>query len=636
MSVINNYLKNLKASEERIATYDNEVQIRIKNHDPKKQKIQPRQVARMAEQYIGTAKAMVNDKLTFERIIDSNDMLPVWYMEAGMRTAKAVCKVNVVDQNNEPQGSGTGMLIAPNVLMTNNHVLENAAMAMRSTAEFRFEADAFSRPLDSTWFELDPNELFYTNEELDFSLVYVKGTSSDEGLDLAEFGTVKLNGKVGKTREGEYVSIVQHPSGLAKTVALRNNTVTNINPDNFIHYVTDTEPGSSGSPVFSDRWEMVALHHSGVVAKDAQGNYLNIDGQRWHPSQGEHKLKYIANEGIRVSSIVRDIVTKAQTVVARPALLKPIVDANRDLAGNQPIAIQPQPAVTGVRPGNGAPAPAPALVAVSNDYYDAAMDANAAADYYNSVAAGGDPTFEMLSDLLQRTHTKFNNYAPSRFVYPLVDVHPDGYIYSVYSGKAFKPNELILRDARVDTKRYLKTMELNMKEDRMTAEAYEKVLESIEESLPYNCEHVVPQSWFSKQEPMRGDIHHLFGCESGCNSFRSNHPYHDFADYNPQNMTEEEKLREKCGNMENGLFEPENNHGVVARAVLYFLLRYPDNISNKYNEADLKTLLKWHNWQAVSDYERHRNVSIAALQGNRNPLIDHPEWADNIQFKKGL
>ena len=50
----------------------------------------------------------------------------------------------------------------------------------------------------------------------------------------------------------------------------------------------------------------------------------------------------------------------------------------------------------------------------------------------------------------------------------------------------------------------------------------------LEASAPYNCEHVVPQSWFSKKEPMRGDLHHLFACESRCNSFRGNHAYFDF------------------------------------------------------------------------------------------------------------
>jgi len=41
--------------------------------------------------------------------------------------------------------------------------------------------------------------------------------------------------------------------------------------------------------------------------------------------------------------------------------------------------------------------------------------------------------------------------------------------------------------------------------------------------LIFNCEHVVPQSWFAKRKPVRGDLHHVFACEPGCNSFRGKH-----------------------------------------------------------------------------------------------------------------
>ena len=69
---------------------------------------------------------------------------------------------------------------------------------------------------------------------------------------------------------------------------------------------------------------------------------------------------------------------------------------------------------------------------------------------------------------------------------------------------------------------------------------YSEAMSALEAQLPFNCEHVVPQSWFEKKEPMRGDLHHLFACESGCNSFRGNIPYFDFPDF-------EEAIRDACG-----------------------------------------------------------------------------------------
>ncbi|MBD6620865.1 trypsin-like peptidase domain-containing protein [Komarekiella sp. 'clone 1'] len=74
-----------------------------------------------------------------------------------------------------------------------------------------------------------------------------------------------------------------------------------------MHYETDTAPGSSGSPVFSDQWEVVALHHSGVPRRDRQRCILAKDGTLWRPEQGEDKIDWIANEGVSISRLVRHI-----------------------------------------------------------------------------------------------------------------------------------------------------------------------------------------------------------------------------------------------------------------------------------------------------------------------------------------
>lgn len=74
-----------------------------------------------------------------------------------------------------------------------------------------------------------------------------------------------------------------------------------------MHYLTDSKKGSSGSPVFNDQWQVVALHHRGIPKRDNQGRILSVDGVIWERYMGEDKIHYIANEGIRISRIIDDL-----------------------------------------------------------------------------------------------------------------------------------------------------------------------------------------------------------------------------------------------------------------------------------------------------------------------------------------
>jgi len=131
---------------------------------------------------------------------------------------------------------------------------------------------------------------------------------------------------------------------------------------------------------------------------------------------------------------------------------------------------------------------------------------------------------------------------------------------------------------------------------------------------------------------MKADLHHLFACQPGCNSFRSNIPYWQFD-------PTEEVVREECGRREDNKFEPEQGKGAVARATMYFLVRYPGEVgdsSGELTKSRAKVLLDWHNAYPVDEYERHRNWLTEKAQGNRNPFIDFPEIATASLIKRGF
>jgi endonuclease I len=259
-------------------------------------------------------------------------------------------------------------------------------------------------------------------------------------------------------------------------------------------------------------------------------------------------------------------------------------------------------------------------------YYDAEADKQARDQYYAGIATDQPPAvlYEALGQLVRVTHGVQPGYKPARELYPWVDLCPNLKVRSVYSGKAFAPEEFIRADLEMEARRPERVRELTREATGATALAAE--LDRLEAAFPYNCEHVVPQSWFQKREPMRGDLHHLFACEPECNSFRGNTPYFDFADF-------EDIVRSDCGKREERKFEPNGGKGAVARAVLYFLLRYPGEVgSEEFEPERLPTLLAWHAAEPPGEYERHRNQAIQQRQGNRNPLIDHGDWAERIDF----
>jgi endonuclease G, mitochondrial len=263
-------------------------------------------------------------------------------------------------------------------------------------------------------------------------------------------------------------------------------------------------------------------------------------------------------------------------------------------------------------------------------YLDEHTDRAERERYYRGIdaAATGAELYLALSALLEDTHGPQPAYKPTRLVYPWVDLHPDGLLRSIYSGESFTAEEFVRADLERERARSQRMIGLVRDGVALGPRELEAEFDALERELPFNCEHVVPQSWFSKREPMRGDLHHLFACESRCNGFRGNWPYFDFD-------RRRRVLREDCGRLEAEGFQPSAGQGPVARATLYFLLRYPRQVGDSEREltaARLELLLRWHENDPVSNYERHRNAAIHELQGNRNPLIDRPDWARELDF----
>ncbi|NJM55195.1 MAG: hypothetical protein HC841_04115, partial [Verrucomicrobiae bacterium] len=167
----------------------------------------------------------------------------------------------------------------------------------------------------------------------------------------------------------------------------------------------------------------------------------------------------------------------------------------------------------------------------------------------------------------------------------------------------------------------------------------------------WNREHVWPRSdGVGDEGADYSDIHHLFPAKDSVNSLRSNLPFDESANlasdpFSPESFKDSDS------------WEPlDRDKGIVARALLYMMTRYDgsdalsvdlllaDNTSPVGTHGVLATLLEWNRAFPPTEYERARNDAIYAgvsvngavhAQGNRNPFVDFPQFADAMFLGTG-
>ncbi len=187
-----------------------------------------------------------------QTILGINNLRQIAWVERGVASAKSVCRVLT------PKGVGTGFLVGSDLLMTNNHVIPSAEIAGETVIEFNYEL-RFDGSFGVTQrHRLDPAS-YCTNSVLDYTLVRVMPGANNAPPET--WGRLTLNPQADPV-PGEHVCIIQHPNGGLKQIVMTENRVVKLQGP-YLLYTTDTMPGSSGSPVFNDAWQVIAIHHAG-------------------------------------------------------------------------------------------------------------------------------------------------------------------------------------------------------------------------------------------------------------------------------------------------------------------------------------------------------------------------------------
>jgi hypothetical protein len=208
-----------------------------------------------------------------EKIIGENTLRDIAMLEEALAAAQAVVRVVT------PNGMGTGFLVTPSLLMTNHHVIPSPEVARQCSIDFHYQRARDGNPRQHQTCGVKVDGAFHSHSTLDYTVVELDHPPDVQPLTLRG---VRLEPD---TR----VSIIQHPNGYYKQISMQNNFVAYADAD-VVQYITSTLPGSSGSPVFNDAFEVVAIHHSG--------------GEMPEPSTGR---RYLRNAGTPMLAVLRDL-----------------------------------------------------------------------------------------------------------------------------------------------------------------------------------------------------------------------------------------------------------------------------------------------------------------------------------------
>jgi hypothetical protein len=228
--------------------------------------------------------------LTKEAIVHQDDTVEIGFLAGAIATATSVARISVPRYDGGQQRklrsgqpwimNGTGWVVAPDLVLTNHHVVnareqdEAAASAGDFDCQAKGASVAFGYDTRGSSVEaVDVARVEAADPNLDYAILRLGSSATRPALRLSSTKVV--------VRPSTYmpVNIIQHPRGLPKRIAFRNNLVSG-GDDTLLRYFTDTDFGSSGAPVCDDTWHVVALHRGAVRAEnvDFQGKptaYVN-------------------------------------------------------------------------------------------------------------------------------------------------------------------------------------------------------------------------------------------------------------------------------------------------------------------------------------------------------------------------
>lgn len=217
---------------------------------------------------------IIDPRVQLEHATHPGAFLPVTFLESAIQTSRAVALVKLAEKNRV----GSSFLVGRSLFLTNHHVLENRVQAEHAIFRFNYQLTLDQQEATACDYRMKPGGHFVTNETYDYTFVELVEVPGDV------WGFLRLH-KDMPAKELDPINIIQHPGGGYKQVACTiSNVLIKVEATELL-YTTATESGSSGSPVCTNDWQVIALHASG------------------RPAMAQNRL-YSENHGIRIDVIL--------------------------------------------------------------------------------------------------------------------------------------------------------------------------------------------------------------------------------------------------------------------------------------------------------------------------------------------
>lgn len=206
-------------------------------------------------------------------------LLDMHFLQRAIEAATAVCKLDVEYPSGD-KAWASGFAIAPDLLLTNRHALyyqmrdEDRAVAVDAS----FFAETGKVPVRVRGLV----DTIARHPTLDCAILRLE--RAIEGVHPLRLEPARA------PRKGDPAFIIQHPGGGLKQLGLYRNEIRHVD-DEVVQYLTDTEGGSSGSPVCNREWDVIAVHNRYIETAESQG-------------PGGAKVIARRNQGVRIGPVI--------------------------------------------------------------------------------------------------------------------------------------------------------------------------------------------------------------------------------------------------------------------------------------------------------------------------------------------